>query len=148
MDSNVSIAVLRTESDDCSELSPAIMESNIIVHVVTYINVINIDATKQCTLDEDECSSNHSRAVLKPFQNYKVSNNDIARDHNSDSTSVAELECSGKAYMCGNCKMLLKPKEESDLEKQLNIQRIQQQIELEALQHQQRMKHLQTLLLS
>ena len=46
----------------------------------------------------------------------------------------------------GRCRAMLKShpsKKESDLEKQLNIQlqRIQQEIELEALQHQQRMKY-------
>lgn len=65
-----------------------------------------------------------------------------------------KAEWNGEAYMvCENCKQVLKPvplksKQESDLEKELNIQRIQQQIELEAIQHKQRMQHLQTLLLS
>ena len=66
---------------------------------------------------------------------------------NHDSIKIAELKCTGEAYMCGNCNAtLIPPSQESDLEKQLNLQRIQQQIELEAIQHQQRMKHLQTLL--
>ena len=63
----------------------------------------------------------------------------------------AEHELEG-AYLCGNCKRLLQPaapsKQECDLERQLNVQRIQQQIELEALQHEQKMNHLRTLLLS
>ena len=60
------------------------------------------------------------------------------RDHESQGTHV-----------CGNCKKHFIPsKQESDLERQLNLQRIQQQIELEDLQHKQRMNHLRTLLLS
>ena len=146
MDSSVlSTEALHIQNDDHSGVS--IMENNIIVHVVAHINIINIDATKRWTLDENECKSNHSRSVIEPFHDSKMCTGG-ARDRDSSTTNVAELECSGKAYMCGNCKMLLKPKEESDLEKQLNIQRIQHQIELEALQHEQRMKHLRTLLLS
>ena len=61
---------------------------------------------------------------------------------------TAELKWTGQTYTCGNCNAILIPpsQKESDLKKQLNIQRIQQQIELEAIQHQQRMKYLQTLL--
>ena len=148
MDSSLlSTEAQRIQNDD-DHSGVSIMENNIIVHVVAHINIINIDATKQCTLDENECKSNHSCSVIEPFHDSKMYTGGARDRDSSTTTNVAELECSGKAYICGNCKMLLKPKEESDLEKQLNIQRIQHQIELEALQHEQRMKHLRTLLLS
>ena len=137
MDPNVlSTAVVRIQCDDLTGNS--IVEEGVIL--ITYINFNNVDATKQNTLGENECGSNYNRTSLR------ACNVSGARDH--DSTNVAELECLGRTYMCGNCKMVLKLKEESDLEKQLNVQRIQHQIELEALQHEQRMKHLRTLLLS
>ena len=109
---------------------------SVVVVTVTYVNLINIHVTKRYDLD----------------QNKLLSDCEVCdTDSNNDVTNMAELKWTGKAYMCGNCRAVLKPdpsKQEWDLEKQLNIQRIQQQIELEALQHQQRMKYLQTLLLS
>ena len=132
MDSTVlSTAVMHIQNEhDFSRIpSTRRVEHNVIV--VTYVNLISVDTTnyKQCSLDEN--------GALRT---------DGTRDH--DPSIVAKLECSGQDYVCGNCRMVLKPKEESDLEKQLNLQRIQHQIELEALQHEQRMKHLRTLLLS
>ena len=109
------------------------------VVVVTYVTLINIHVTKRCDLDPQNKFISSDCEVCDPDRS------------NNDATNMAELKWTGKAYMCGNCRAVLKPdpsKQEWDLEKQLNIQRIQQQIELEALQHQQRMKYLQTLLLS
>ena len=133
MDSSaLSTAVVRIQCD--GHTGTSIVRDNVIV--LTNIYLINVDTNQQC-------SSNC--AVLKAFQDQYA---DGTRDHDDSNQNVGELECSGKVYVCGNCRMVLKPKEESDLEKQLNIQRIQHQIELEALQHEQRMKHLRTLLLS
>ena len=75
--------------------------------------------------------ANQNRSVSKPYP---------------DDSSKAELKWDGRVYMCGNCKKVLALKQESDLEKQLNQQRIQQQMELEDLQHKQRMRDLHTLL--
>ena len=134
MDSSVlSTAVMYIQNDHHNSGILSIVEDNKVIMAVTYVNLINVDATKRCGLDE-----NGDQGVHK--------GTDGERDR--DSSNVAKLECSGQVYMCGNCKMALKPKEESDLQKQLNIQRIQHQIELEALEHERRMKHLRTLLLS
>ena len=135
------LVLLHVQKDDDSpgpRPGPTLVRTGNVVHVITYVNLINIHVTKRCNLDENESLSD-----------CEVCNTDSCS--NNDSSNVAELEWTGNAYMCGNCRAVLKPdpsKEECDLEKQLNIQRIQQQIELEALQHQQRMKYLQTLLLS
>ena len=140
MDSSVlSTAVIHIQKEQ--EVLPGItsrrVEDNVIV--VTYVKLISVDATKQCSLDEN---GDHGTLALRQERK----GTDGARD--GDPSIVAKLECSGQDYVCENCRMVLKPKEESDLEKQLNLQRIQHQIELEALQHEQRMKHLRTLLLS
>lgn len=116
--------------------SPASSRASLTAHnvIVVYVNsVINVNAT----------GSNFSGK--QPFKDCEQWDKDSVRD----SSDIAELEWTGEAYMCGNCNAMLKltpSTQESDLEKQLKLQRIQQQIELEALQHEQRMKYLQTLL--
>ena len=133
MDSSVLSTIVIRIQNDHHHSGISRVEDNVIV--VTYVNLINVDAA-QCSLDESE-----NPGPLAPCQEHNGE-----RGHNSN--IVAKLECSGQDYVCGNCRTVLKPKEESDLEKQLNLQRIQHQIELEALQHEQRMKHLRTLLLN
>lgn len=103
--------------------------------LITHLTLINIDATKWFLRGPNDESNRNNQ-----FQS-KVQ---CGRDSNK-----VELKWNGEAYICGNCKQVLHPvpsKHESDLEKQLKIQRIQQQIEMEDLQHKQRMKELRTLL--
>lgn len=128
-------AVLYVQRDVCPTIVRTGLGTGSVV-VFTWVNLItDIHVAERCNLDENKLLSDRDCEVC-----------DIDSNNPSD---MAELKWTGKSYMCGNCRAVLKPdssKQEWDLEKQLNIQRIQHQIELEALQHQQRMKYLQTLL--
>ena len=110
----------------------ALSTENTMMHYFR-VTFVSIDAANYSLAETDGCNDGYIYAFFKSYPNDKA-------DH--------ELE---RTYMCGNCKQLLRlvpSEQEYDLERQLNLQRIQQQIELEALQHKQRMNHLRTLLLS
>ena len=120
---NEQTALLLQVQSDCTGTS--VSTGNTLIH----LTLISVDANR-CRVDPNGCN-NH--AAWKSF---------------SLDSDKAEL---GKSYVCGSCKHVLQSvpsKYEYDLERQLQIQRIQQQIELEDLQHMQRMKHLRTLLLN